>query len=81
MIYKNLGSEIPVAVPELHAITGYGTTSYKFNFELVHVFKKICKKLSKSKKILFPTIIYTGMSNKNYLSTRVHLNENLNQHY
>ena len=33
-------------VPSLHVITVCDTTSYKFNGEMVQIFKKICKDLS-----------------------------------
>ena len=35
--------EISDVVLELHAIAGCGTTSYKFNVEKAHIFKKVCK--------------------------------------
>ena len=41
--YDNLGSEISDVVPEMHAITGYKTTSYKFYVENVHFFRIVCK--------------------------------------
>ena len=44
MIYKNLGSEIFDVIPELYAITGCATTSYKYNIEKFQFSKKIVKK-------------------------------------
>ena len=43
IIYNNLRSEMSDFVPGLHVITGCDTTSYKFNGEMVQIFKKICK--------------------------------------
>ena len=40
MLYDNLGNEISYVVLRLYALTGYHTTSYKFNVRKVHVFKK-----------------------------------------
>ena len=49
MIFDNLVSEICYVFPELHATTSCNTTSYKFNVEKVHIFKK---RLLKRLKIL-----------------------------
>ena len=43
MVYNNLGNEISNFAPEVHAITICDTTSYKFNPERVHFFKKVYK--------------------------------------
>ena len=42
MIYNSLVSKI-YDVPELHATTSCGATSYKFNLEKVHILKKFVK--------------------------------------
>lgn len=46
MFYCNLGTESSYFVPELLAVIGSDTTLYKFNVEIVHVFKSFCKGLS-----------------------------------
>ena len=43
MIYENLGSEVCDVLPQLHAVTGCHTTSYKLNVGKFCVFKKVYK--------------------------------------
>ena len=48
MICGNLVSEISDFIQELHGTTSCDTTSYKTNFEIVHVFKNVYNDSSRS---------------------------------